>query len=118
MPHLQAISNALRATPRHHRCMVSQGASNAELVRCIENIVRAGTIAQVDHSAARCRVKSGGLDTDWLPRISLRAGDVRRWSPPSPGQAMRGVLARREHGVGLRAERRLQRRHFRQRGQR
>ncbi|SDI78195.1 phage baseplate assembly protein V [Variovorax sp. OV700] len=66
--------------------MVSQGSSNAELVRCIENIVRAGTIAQVDHGAARCRVKSGGLDTDWLPWISMRAGDVRRWSPPSSGE--------------------------------
>ena len=66
--------------------MVEQGASNAELVRCIENIVRAGTVLQVDPSAARCRVQSGGLTTNWLPWISLRAGDVRRWSPPSVGE--------------------------------
>src|SRR4030095_7937038 len=66
--------------------MVEQGASNAELVRCIENIVRAGTVAQVDHGTARCRVQSGGLTTNWLPWISLRAGDIRRWSPPSAGE--------------------------------
>jgi phage baseplate assembly protein V len=66
--------------------MVSQGASNAELIRLIESLVRAGTVAQVDYNTARCRVKSGGLDTDWLPWISLRAGDVRRWSPPFAGE--------------------------------
>lgn len=66
--------------------MVDQGASNAELVRCIENIVRAGTIAQVDHAVARCRVQSGGLTSNWLPWLSLRAGDVRHWSPPSAGE--------------------------------
>lgn len=66
--------------------MVDQGASTTELIRCIENIVRAGAVLQVDHGTARCRVQSGGLTTNWLPWISLRAGDIRRWSPPSPGE--------------------------------
>ena len=66
--------------------MVDHGASTTELIRCIENIVRAGTVLQVDHAAARCRVQSGGLATNWLPWISLRAGDIRHWSPPSAGE--------------------------------
>jgi phage baseplate assembly protein V len=66
--------------------MVDQGASTTELIRCIESIVRAGTVLQVDHGSARCRVQSGGLATNWLPWISLRAGDIRHWSPPSAGE--------------------------------
>jgi len=66
--------------------MVDQGASNAEIIRCIENIIRAGSVAQVDHPSARCRVTSGGLTSNWLPWLSFRAGDIRHWSPPSVGE--------------------------------
>lgn len=66
--------------------MVDKGASNADLVRCIENIVRAGSIMAVDHASSRCRVASGALTSDWLPWLSMRAGDVRRWSPPFVGE--------------------------------
>lgn len=48
--------------------------------------MRLATVAEVRLTApARCRVKSGGLLTDWLPWISLRAGGGeggRLWSPP------------------------------------
>lgn len=66
--------------------MGQSSANNSDISRRIENIVRAGTVTQVDHGAARCRVKSGALETDWLPWLSLRAGNVRRWSPPSIGE--------------------------------
>ncbi|OAK55049.1 hypothetical protein A3K87_04430 [Variovorax paradoxus] len=57
-----------------------------ELQRLIENLVRAGTIVQVDHGSYRCRVQSGGLTTNWLAWLARRAGDVRHWSPPFVGE--------------------------------
>lgn len=57
-----------------------------ELTRRIENMLRPGVIAQVDAEAARVRVQSGELLTDWLPWFEHRAGNVRTWSPPSVGE--------------------------------
>jgi phage baseplate assembly protein V len=57
-----------------------------ELARRIENIVRLGTVAQVDHANALVRVKSGALLTAWLPWLEQRAGNVRTWCPPSVGE--------------------------------
>jgi phage baseplate assembly protein V len=57
-----------------------------DLLRRIENIVRAGTISAVDLQAVRCRVASGGLTSTWLPWYAIRAGEVKRWSPPSVGE--------------------------------
>lgn len=59
---------------------------NNELARRIENLVRAGTVAEVDTAGPRCRVRSGALHTDWLPFFVRRAGDVRHWSPVSTGE--------------------------------
>lgn len=61
-------------------------ASPAELVRRLENLLRAGTVAAVDITTARCRVRTGGLLSDWLPWFAQRAGDVRAWCPPSVGE--------------------------------
>lgn len=58
----------------------------AELSRRMESQIRLGTIAEVDHAAARCRVQTGGLLTDWLPWMAVRAGATRQWSPPSVGE--------------------------------
>ncbi|MDF3935353.1 phage baseplate assembly protein V [Pseudomonas citronellolis] len=55
----------------------------AELARLIENLVRIGTIAEVDLAKARVRVKSGDLLTGWLPWTAVRAGTDREWSPPT-----------------------------------
>lgn len=57
-----------------------------DLLRRLENTVRPGTIAAIDHAAARVRVKSGDLLTDWLPWMERRAGNVRTWCPPSVGE--------------------------------
>lgn len=54
-----------------------------ELSRQVANLIRLGTIAEVDHSAARCRVRSGGLLTGWLPWVSPRVGTTRDWDPPT-----------------------------------
>lgn len=61
-------------------------ASLSDLIRRIESLLRAGTIAAVDHAIARCRVSSGGLTTDWLQCFTSRAGNIRTWSPPSIGE--------------------------------
>ena len=60
--------------------------SIAALARLIENLVRLGTIAEVDVVKARVRVKSGELLTTWLPWLALRAGAEREWNPPTVGE--------------------------------
>ncbi|MAM57368.1 MAG: baseplate assembly protein [Salinicola sp.] len=58
----------------------------AELLRLIHNLVRLGTIAEVDHQAARVRVKSGDMLTTWLQWLTLRAGTTLDWDPPTIGE--------------------------------
>lgn len=58
----------------------------AHLSRLIENLIRIGTVSAVDHVAARCRVASGELDTEWLPWIDRRAGNTLTWDPPTVGE--------------------------------
>lgn len=58
----------------------------ADFARRLDNLIRLGTIAQIDHDRARCRVRSGELLTDWLPFFSRRAGETRTWCPPTPGE--------------------------------
>jgi len=58
----------------------------AELLRLIHNLIRLGTIAEVDHASARCRVQIGELTTARLPWLELRAGETRTWNPPTLGE--------------------------------
>lgn len=62
------------------------GVAVTELVRRIEQMLRMGTIAEVDHAAARCRVRSGELLSTWVPWIVQRAGETRTWCPPTVGE--------------------------------
>lgn len=57
-----------------------------ELSRRIENMIRLGTIAEVDHAGVLVRVKSGRLLTDWLPWFERRAGATTTWEPPTIGE--------------------------------
>ncbi|MCE8015912.1 phage baseplate assembly protein V [Halomonas sp. MCCC 1A17488] len=57
-----------------------------ELLRLLHNLIRLGTVHEVDHARARVRVVSGELVTDWLPWLSPRAGTTRDWSPPTVGE--------------------------------
>ena len=57
-----------------------------DLLRRLENLIRLGTIAAVDHQAARCTVRTGGLSVPNLPWIALRAGDSSDWDPPTVGE--------------------------------
>lgn len=60
--------------------------SIAALARLLENLVRLGTIAEVNEPKARVRVKSGELLTTWLPWLAQRAGADREWNPPTVGE--------------------------------
>ena len=60
--------------------------SLAELSRKVENMIRIGTISEVDHAARRVRVQSGSLLTDWLKWRVGRAGETRTWCPPTIGE--------------------------------
>lgn len=63
---------------------VSIGSMNtADLIRRLENLIRFGTIAEVDTDEARCRVKTGGITTAWLPWFVQRAGQDATWEAPS-----------------------------------
>ncbi|CDZ93581.1 phage baseplate assembly protein V [Pseudomonas saudiphocaensis] len=57
-----------------------------DLMRRLENLIRLGTIAAVDHQAARCTVKSGGLSIPNLPWLAQRAGSSSDWDPPTVGE--------------------------------
>lgn len=60
-----------------------------EITRRLDNMIRLGTIAQVDHGDPAqqkmplCRVTTGAITTGWLPWFNLRAGTTRTWNPPT-----------------------------------
>lgn len=74
-----------------------------DLLRRLENLIRLGTIAAVDHQAARCTVKSGGLSIPNLPWLALRAGDSSDWDPPTVGEQciLLSPSGEPAHGVAL-----------------
>lgn len=57
-----------------------------ESLRLLLNLVRKGTVLAVDYDKALCRVATGELQTNWLPWLTLAAGDTRDWNPPSEGE--------------------------------
>ena len=70
---------------------------SADNNRRIENLIRFGTIAEVDLNRACARVQSGGILTEFLPFLTLRTGSTVTWSPPTAGEqcvilAMSGEL--------------------------
>lgn len=58
----------------------------SELSRRLSNLIRAGTIAEVNASTARARVQIGPLLTAPLPWLTTRAGEDRTWWAPSVGE--------------------------------
>lgn len=86
-PSVQLLPLPLPPQAYHHGGMNPHPMhSTAEILRLIHNLIRFGTIAEVDHAAARVRVTSGELLTAWLPWIESRAGTTRSWCPPTVGE--------------------------------
>lgn len=50
------------------------------------NLIRVGTVAELDLDAARCRVASGEITSDWIPWLVPRVGNTIEWSAPSVGE--------------------------------
>lgn len=73
----------------------------AELSRRIENLIRFGTIAEIDHGARRVRVQSGKLLTEWLKWQTDRAGSTRSWNPPTLGEQVMILSPSGELGNGI-----------------
>lgn len=68
----------------HHAAMDS---NTAEIFRILQNMIRLGTVAEVDHAAPpRVRVQSGKLLTGWLSWGAGRAGETRKWDPITEGE--------------------------------
>lgn len=73
---------------RARKCGATIGAMNdlATLARLLENMVRFGTIAAVQHVPPRVTVSTGQLVTTWLPWVAARAGADVDWDPPTAGE--------------------------------
>jgi len=61
-------------------------ADTSELLRLLLNLIRVGTIADIDHDAQRVRVRVGKNTTTWRPWTTARAGQAQTWWPPSMGE--------------------------------
>ncbi|HIC8942075.1 TPA: phage baseplate assembly protein V [Klebsiella aerogenes] len=57
-----------------------------ELLRLLENVVRTGTVTEIDEGKWRIRVQSGELETTWMRWNAQRAGAFKVWVPPSIGE--------------------------------
>jgi phage baseplate assembly protein V len=62
------------------------GHAISELDRRLGNLVRMGTITELDQANARVKVDLGDSTTEWLPWVTARAGATRTWSAPRPGE--------------------------------
>lgn len=60
--------------------------SDAANAQHMSNVVRFGTISEVDLNACRCRVLTGEIVTDYVPWLAAAAGQVIQWMPPSAGE--------------------------------
>jgi phage baseplate assembly protein V len=57
-----------------------------EIMRLITNLIRTGTVSEVDADKWQCRVKTGDLETNWINWLTCRAGNTRTWWQPSIGE--------------------------------
>ena len=58
-----------------------------DMERRLANTVRLGTVMAVDAANARVRIRSGSIETAWLPWSTGRAHpSKRRWDPPAVGE--------------------------------
>lgn len=57
-----------------------------DLEHRLGDLLRLGTIAEVDAATATCRVRTGEITTGPLPWLAPRAGGVAVWSPPHVGE--------------------------------
>jgi len=57
-----------------------------EVLRLLRNLIRIGTISEVNLNDGLCRVDTGKNTTGWLHWLNARAGKTRSWNAPSVGE--------------------------------
>ena len=78
----------------YDRRRLEEGFDLVELARRLANIVRFGTVAEVDHDAYRLRARYDTDDTGApiltapIPWVALRAGDDAEWWSPDVGEQL------------------------------
>ncbi|MCM2567788.1 phage baseplate assembly protein V [Janthinobacterium kumbetense] len=65
--------------------MQCMNADLSDLSRLLQNLIRLGTIAEVNGTKARVRL-GPTLTTEWLKWATRRAGSTRTWSAPTVGE--------------------------------
>lgn len=63
----------------------------ADLERRVAGMVFTGTISKLDEEKGRYQIKSGELESDWLPMASPRAGTTKTYSHFSEGEQVVAV---------------------------
>ena len=58
-------------------------ADTNEIYRLLNNLIRTGTVLEVNLQDGLCRVQTGELQTTWLNWLTSRAGRTRTWWAPS-----------------------------------
>ena len=58
------------------------GYALADLTKRLSNIIRIGTIFEINVQTAKARVKIGELETDFLPWANSNSGSNNIWNPP------------------------------------
>ena len=58
------------------------GYALSDLTKRLSNIIRIGTIFEINVQTAKARVKIGELETDFLPWINANSGSNNSWNPP------------------------------------
>lgn len=73
-----------------------------ELGRRLANVVRPGTVGEVDGAAARVRVRYGEtVLSAWLPWVTARAGADRSWWAPEVGEQVLILAPSGDLGAGV-----------------
>lgn len=60
--------------------------ANTEHDRRIANLVRVGTVAELDEANAKVKIDLGDLISEWVPWVTGRAGPDRTWHAPEVGE--------------------------------
>ncbi len=63
-----------------------QGFQLNDLARRMANLIRVGTVAEIDYENARAKVKIGDLETAFLPWITEEAGENVNWKAVQIGE--------------------------------
>ena len=60
--------------------------ADSERDRQLQNLIRVGTVAEVNPATGRARVDFGAARSAWIQFAAHRAGGVNMFSPPSVGE--------------------------------